>query len=176
MRSARQGGGECWLDASSFIAFQRPLQHPLAACAQSYIPVRVACWKCDSVSLPGWQLEVLVPPAGVQKINVCFTCASLCSHELDTILSNTVPLVWAESLWIAGKCWPKVAGFFANQAGTRLPAQSRHRYFAVFACTICSLFTMCIVLPCFELVCVCAFFRACLSILTTLLFCFSVFF
>ena len=58
----------------------------------------------------------MVPPAGVQKVNVCFTCASLCSHELDTILSNTVPLVWAESLWIAGKCWPKVAGFFANQA------------------------------------------------------------
>ena len=42
----------------------------------------------------------------------------LCSHELDTILSNTVPLVWAESLWIAGKRWPKVAGFFANQAST----------------------------------------------------------
>ena len=31
-------------------------------------------------------------------------------------MSSTVPLVWAESLWIAGKCWPKVAGFFANQA------------------------------------------------------------
>ena len=108
-------GGECWLDASTFVAFQRRLQHSLAACAQSYIPVRVACWKCDSVSLPGWQLEVLVPPAGVQKINVCFTCASLCSHELDTILSNTVPLVWAESLWIAGKCWPKVAGFFPTK-------------------------------------------------------------
>ena len=57
-----------------------------------------------------------MPPAGVQKMNVCFACSSLCSHELDTILSNTVPLVWAESLWIAGKCWPKVAGFFANQA------------------------------------------------------------
>ena len=80
-------GGECWLDASTFIAFQRPLQHPLAACAQSYIPVRVACWKCVSVSLPRWQLEELVPPAGVQKVNVCFTCASLCSYELDTILS-----------------------------------------------------------------------------------------
>ena len=43
---------------------------------------------------PGWQLEVLVPPAGVQKINVCFACSSLCSHELGTILSSTVPLVW----------------------------------------------------------------------------------
>ena len=43
-----------------------------------------------------------MPPAGVQKINVCFTCCSLCSYELDTILSNTVPLVWAESPWIAG--------------------------------------------------------------------------
>ena len=118
MRSTRQERGECWLNASSFIAFQHPLQHPLEACAQSYIPVLVACWKCDRVSLPGWLLEVLVPPAGVQKINVCFTCCSLCSHELDTILSNTVPLVWAESLWIAGKCWPKVAGFFANQAST----------------------------------------------------------
>ena len=96
-------GGECWLDASTFVAFQRRLQHPLAACAQSYIPVRVACWKCDSVSLPGWQLEVLVPPAGVQKINVCFTCFSLCGYELDTMLSNTVPLGWAESPWIAGK-------------------------------------------------------------------------
>ena len=41
--------------------------------------------------------------AGVQKINVCFTCFSLCGYELDTILSNTVPLVWAESPWIAGK-------------------------------------------------------------------------
>ena len=72
------------------------------------------------MSLPGWQLEALVPPAGVQKINVCFACSSLSSHELDTILStSTVPLVWAESLWIAGKCWPKVAGFFANQAGSR---------------------------------------------------------
>ena len=80
-----------------------PLQHPLEACAQSYIPVLVACWKCDRVSLPGWQLEVLVPPAGVQKISVCFACSSLCSYELDTILSSTVPLVWAESLWIAGK-------------------------------------------------------------------------
>ena len=91
------------MDASSFIAFQRPLQHPPAACAQSYIPVRVACWKCDSVSLPGWQLEVLVPPAGVQKNILCFACASLCRYELDTILSSTVPLVWAESPWIAGK-------------------------------------------------------------------------
>ena len=42
-----------------------------------------------SVSLPGWQLEVLVPPAGVQKINVCFTCPSLCSYELDTVLRVT---------------------------------------------------------------------------------------
>ena len=89
---------------STFIAFQRRLWQPLAACTQSYIPVRVACWKCDSVSLPGWQLEVLVPPAGVQKSNVCFTCSSLCSHELDTILSSTVPLVWAASCWISGKC------------------------------------------------------------------------
>ena len=48
-------------------------------------------------------LEVLVPPADVQKINVCFTCSSLCSYELDTILSSTVPLVWAESRWVAGK-------------------------------------------------------------------------
>ena len=48
----------------------------------------------------------------------CFTCSSLCSHELDTILSSTVPLVCAESLWISGKCWPKVDGFSRNQAGT----------------------------------------------------------
>ena len=47
--------------------------------------------------------EVLVLPAGVQKSNVCFTCCSRCSYGLDTILSNTVPLVWAESQWIAGK-------------------------------------------------------------------------
>ena len=111
-------GGECWLDASTFIAFKRRLQQPLAACAQSYIPVRVACWKCDSVSLPGWQLEVLVPPAGVQKVNVCFTCFSLCSYELDTISSNTAPLVWAESPWIAGKSRTSVGGFLANQAST----------------------------------------------------------
>ena len=69
----------------------------------SCIPVLVACWKCDRVSLPGWQLEVMVPPAGVQKVNVCFACSSLCGYELDTILSSRVPLVWAESPWIAGK-------------------------------------------------------------------------
>ena len=43
------------------------------------ILVLVVCWKCDGVSLPGRQLEVLVPPAGVQKISVCFACSSLCS-------------------------------------------------------------------------------------------------
>ena len=30
-------------------------------------------------------------------------CSSLCGYELDTILSSTVPLIWAESPWIAGK-------------------------------------------------------------------------
>ena len=54
-------------------------------------------------SVSSRQLEVLVPPAGVQKIIVCFACSSLCGYELDTILSSTVPLVWAESPWIAGK-------------------------------------------------------------------------
>ena len=57
-----------------------------------------------------------MPPAGVQKVNVCFTCCSLCGSELDTILSNTVPLVWAESPWIAGKCRTSVGGFVRNQA------------------------------------------------------------
>ena len=53
-----------------FHRFSPPrLRHPLAACAQSCIPVLVACWNCDRVSLPGWQLEVLVPPAGVQKLS-----------------------------------------------------------------------------------------------------------
>ena len=50
-----------------------------------------------------WSVEVLVPPAGVQNISACFAWSSLCSYELDTILSSTVPLVWAESPWIAGK-------------------------------------------------------------------------
>ena len=70
----------------------------------------------------------MVPPAGVQKVNVCFTCPSLCSYELDTILSNIVPLVWAESLWIAEKCWPKVAGFFANQAEVVVLTNVRMKY------------------------------------------------
>ena len=39
----------------------------------------------------------------LQRSSVCFACSSLCSYELDTILSGTVPLVWAESPWIAGK-------------------------------------------------------------------------
>ena len=68
-----------------------------------------------------------MPPAGVQKINVCFTCASLCSHELDTILSST-KCPWfglcirlnGESPWIAGKWWPSVV-FFANQASKGIP-------------------------------------------------------
>ena len=46
-------------------------------------------------------MEVLVPPAGVQKISVRFACSSLCGYELDAILSSTVPLVWAESPPIA---------------------------------------------------------------------------
>ena len=70
--NAARRRGECWLNASTFIAFHRRLRHPLAACAQSCIPVLVACWNCDGVSLPGWQLEVLLPPAGVQKIILCF--------------------------------------------------------------------------------------------------------
>ena len=38
-------------------------------------------------------------------------------QDRGRILSSTVPLVLAESQPIAGKCWPKVAGFFAYQAG-----------------------------------------------------------
>ena len=37
-----------------------------------------------------------------------------------TTLSSTVPWDLAESQRIAGKFWPKVGGFFANQASSEL--------------------------------------------------------
>ena len=51
-----------------------------------------------------------MPPAGVQKVNVCFTCSSLCSHELDTILSTVAQCPWFGlnpwgSLANAGQGW-----------------------------------------------------------------------
>ena len=55
-------------------------------CSIVHSSARCAFGNCDRVSLPGWQLEVLVPPAGVQKIIACFACSSLCSYELDTMV------------------------------------------------------------------------------------------
>ena len=55
-----------------------------------------------------------MPPAGVQKSNVCFACSSLCGCELDTVLTSTVPLVWAESPWIAEKMTAK-RGWFSSK-------------------------------------------------------------
>jgi hypothetical protein len=57
-------------------------------------------------------------PAWVSETQILLSEFEMATHHVGgnhTTLSSTVPWDLAESQRIAGKCWPKVAGFFATK-------------------------------------------------------------